>query len=118
MPNNSDEQNRSQQIHDDRLSARNRPSSLSKRNASTKQAKRVEEKKFLNQKPLLVEFFNVLPRAWKGLVIGIFVGMIPLVALFVLRPEWNIFGLLSLVLFGTLGFIIGKMTQRKLVRRS
>jgi hypothetical protein len=118
MPSNQEEQNRSQKMQDDRLNDRNRPSSLSKRNASTKQQTRyVEEVKNKNQKPLHVEFFNVLPRAWKGVVIGIFVGLIPLIATIILRPEWNILGLIALVTLALIGFAIGKITQtKKLVR--
>lgn len=114
MPNNSEEQ----KMRDDRLSDRNRPSSLSKKNASTKQqVRRVEEIKNKNQKPLVVEFFNVLPRAWKGVVIGIIVGLIPLIATLVLRPEWNILGLVLLVSLALIGFAVGKMTQPKKVAR-
>ncbi len=116
MRNHQEDHEQSQKIHDEQMSARNRPSSFSKRNASNKQAKRVEEKKKENQKPLIVEFFNVLPRAWKGVVIGVFVGLIPLVAAVVLRPDWNILGILALVLFAAIGFFIGKSTEQKVVR--
>jgi hypothetical protein len=114
MSSNRDEQNRSQKIQDDQISARNRPTS-SKR-AGSKYTQRIEEKKNENQKPLIVEFFNVLPRAWKGLVIGVIVGLIPLIAVIVLRPDWNFIGLMMLVLCAAFGFLIGKATTRKLAR--
>ncbi|MFN8372614.1 MAG: hypothetical protein U0694_07020 [Anaerolineae bacterium] len=116
MTQSREEQARSQKIQDDRLNARNRPSSLSKRNASTKQAVRIAEKKKSDQKPLLVEVFGVLPRAWKGLTIGILVSLVPLIAIVILRPDWNILGLLATVLFAVIGFAIGKSTERKAVR--
>jgi hypothetical protein len=117
MSNYRDDRDRAQRLSDAQIKARDPGVSKIKGYDWSKHAKRAQEIKKANEKPFLVDLYNLLPSRWKGALIGVVLGLIPLIAAqFFLEGEWKLLGLLPLMIFGVVGFVIGKTTQDELPR--
>ena len=115
---NEAERARAQRILDQQLKARDPGVSKIKGYDWSKHAKRSQQVNKSRQKPLLVDLFDILPRRWKGALIGTTIGLLPLIAgLTLLTGEWQILGLLGLIICSVVGFVIGKVTQDDLMNR-
>lgn len=117
MSSNREEQERAQRLRDAQLRQRDPGTSKIKGYDWAKHGKRAAQIKKSRQKPLIVEIADLLPPRWKGAVIGVLLGLIPLIAAQIfLQGEWKILGLLPIVIFGVVGFILGKTTQDEIPR--
>jgi hypothetical protein len=117
MSNYRNDQDRAQRIRDAQIKARDPGVSKIKGYDWGKHAKRVQAIKKANEKPFLVDLYDLLPSRWKGALIGVVLGLIPLIAAQIfLEGEWKLLGLLPLMIFGVVGFVIGKTTQNELPR--
>lgn len=115
---NEAERARAQRILDQQLKARDPGVSKIKGYDWSKHAKRSQQVYKSRQKPLLVDLFDILPRRWKGALVGVAIGLLPLVAgLVFLSGEWQILGLLGLLICGVVGFVIGRVTQDDPIKR-
>ncbi len=107
-----EEPERAQRIRDAQIRARDPGASKIKGYDWDKHAKRAQQIKKNNQKPLLVELVNLLPTRWKGALVRVALGLIALIAAQIfLQGDWKILGLLPLIIFGVVGFVVGKSTQ-------
>jgi hypothetical protein len=109
---NADDAERARKIRDAQLSARDPGVSKIKGYDWSQHAKRGTTIHKSRQKPLLADLFDILPPRWKGAVIGIAIGLIPLVAARIwLTGEWVILGLVGLLVCTIIGFVVGAATQ-------
>jgi len=68
-----------------------------------------------NQKPLLVELFDVFPARWKGVMIGLLLAIIPTIVITMMTQDiWRVMALLPPLVFGIGGFVVGSMMQEKM----
>ncbi|HEX2907532.1 MAG TPA: hypothetical protein VHO69_11760 [Phototrophicaceae bacterium] len=112
QPKSDSERERAQRILDQQIRARDPGVSKIKGYDWSKHAKRSQQVQQARQKPLLVELFDVLPRRWKGAAVGLLLSLIPLIAaLIFIAPPWQILGLLPPLLFGVVGYVLGKVTE-------
>jgi hypothetical protein len=117
MSSNREDQERAQRIQDAQIRARDPGASKIKGYDWEKHGKRAQQIKKNNQKPLIVEFFDLMPSRWKGALVGLVLGFIPLIAAFIfLEGEWKVIGVLALLIFGVVGFIIGATTSDEIPR--
>ena len=66
----------------------------------------------VQQKPLLIELFLILPQRWRGAVIGTLVGAIPAVlARLLLSEEMVLLAVVPLILFGVIGYGSGLVLE-------
>ncbi|MFN8372613.1 MAG: hypothetical protein U0694_07015 [Anaerolineae bacterium] len=112
MSSNRQEQERIQRLRDAQIRARDPGTSKIKGYDWAKHGKRAAEIKKSRQKPLLLEVLDIMPPRWKGAAMGVALGLIPLIAAQIfLQGDWKILGLLPILVFGIVGFVIGKTTQ-------
>jgi hypothetical protein len=109
---------RAQRIRDAQLSARDPGASKIKGYDWSKHNERGKQVQKSRQKPLLADLFDILPPRWKGAVIGLGIGIVPLVAAKIfLTGEWVILGLVGLLVCAIVGFIIGAATQNDVAKK-
>jgi hypothetical protein len=114
MSANREDQNRAQRIRDAQIKARDPGVSKIKGYDWGKHAKRAQQIKKAHEKPFLVDLFDLMPPRWKGALAGVLLGLVPLIAAQIfLQGEWKLLGLLPLMIFGVVGFVIGKATQHE-----
>lgn len=107
-----DDKERARRIQEQQIRARDPGPSKIRGYDWDKHAQRSRQVHKSRQKPLLVDLFDILPRRWKGAVVGLAVGLLPLIAGQVFLPgDWKILGLLGLMICGVVGFVIGKAAQ-------
>jgi hypothetical protein len=117
QPKGDSERDRAQRILDQQLRARDPGVSKIKGYDWSQHATRSKQVHKSRQKPLFVEIFEVLPRRWKGAGVGLLLSLIPLLAaLIFIAPPWQILGLLPPLLFGIVGYVIGKLTEDEIKR--
>lgn len=67
-----------------------------------------------NQKPFLVEFVRIIPTRWKGVILGLLLSLIAVVAILALTPpELNLLAVVPPLLFGMSGYVLGVVLQDK-----
>lgn len=109
-----DDAERARRIRDSQLSQRDPGVSKIKGYDWSKHAQRGKQIQKSRQKPLLADLFDLLPPRWKGAVVGIGVGLVPLIAAQIfLRGEWVILGLVGLLLCVIIGFVVGASTANE-----
>jgi hypothetical protein len=110
--NSADERTRAQRIRDAQIAARDPGVSKIKGYDWSKHAKRSQQIQYKRQKPLLLDLFDILPPRWKGAVVGLGVGILPLLAgLIFLNGDWKILGVVGLLICLIIGFVVGAATQ-------
>jgi hypothetical protein len=110
--NSADERERAQRIRDSQLSARNPGVSKIKGYDWSKHDKRSQQIRSKRQKPVLIDLFDLLPPRWKGAIVGMGVGLLPLLAAQIfLIGDWKILGIVGLLVCLIIGFVVGAATQ-------
>ena len=109
-----DDAERARRIRDAQLSQRDPGVSKIKGYDWSKHAKRGKQIQKSRQKPLLADLFDLLPPRWKGAVMGVAVGFVPLIAAQIfLRGDWVILGLAGLLVCAIIGFVVGAATANE-----
>lgn len=102
---------RLQRLHDAQIAARDPGDSQIRGYDWAKHA----AKPIPKQKPLLMEFYALLPARWKGILFGvIFGGIIGIVLVAALPYELHAMALLPMLICGIVGMVIGAMMQENL----
>lgn len=107
------ERDRAQRIRDAQISARNPGESKIKGYDWSKHAQRSQKIQHQKQeKSMLVDVFEVLPARWKGLLVGVAIGLVPLLAgQIFLQGEWKILGWVGLLICAIVAYVVGAATQ-------
>jgi hypothetical protein len=109
---NTDDAEQARRIRDAQLSQRDPGLSKIKGYDWSQHAKRGKAIQKSRQKPFLADLFDMMPPRWKGVVIGVAIGLIPVIAAQIfLRGEWAILGLVGLLVCSIIGFVVGAATQ-------
>lgn len=108
------EQDRYERLREAQIRARDPGPSKIRHYDWDKHAKRQKTIKKSHQKPLIVDLFDVLPSRWKGALIGLVLGIIPLIAAqLLLTGEWVVLGALGMLMLGVIGFVIGAVLNKR-----
>ncbi|MBZ0279889.1 MAG: hypothetical protein K8L97_04055 [Anaerolineae bacterium] len=104
---------RAQRIRDAQLSARSPGESKIKGYDWSKHAQRAQKiQRKRQEKPLLIDLYEMLPSRWKGLLVGLGIGLLPLLAAQIfLQGEWKILGWVGLLICAIIAYVIGAATQ-------
>lgn len=68
-------------------------------------------------KPFLVEFWELLPKRWKGALYGFLFGVaLALILVFLLPPDFDILAVAPVLIGSIVGLVIGKLFQEEIAR--
>ena len=104
----SSEEERIRRLRDAQIAARDPGPSKIRHYDWSQHAKRQKAIQKSRRKPLLIALWSLLPGRWKGLIFGLLFGLIPLVGgLAFLTGDWQLIGVLGMLVCGVVGFVIG-----------
>jgi hypothetical protein len=111
------ERERLQKLRDSQITARH-PGISKIRNydweAHARRGRVINKKLKARQKPLPLDLYDLLPRRWKGAIIGSGIGLLVLIAAAFLLSDIGVFlGLVGLVICGVVGFVLGAVLQEE-----